>query len=117
MAIRKIIFAFGANDIVNSLPVIDPKIASSKYFDILEKLRAYLQSSRTDLRDFKELSSEAWKYSEEINEQNRKAEKESEGEAIMLFVAALRSIRWRQASIRKALVIIGEASQAKNSIV
>lgn len=70
------------NDIVNSLPAIEPKIASSKYFDILEKLRAYLQSGRTELRDFKELSSEAWKYSEEINEQNRKAEKESEGEAI-----------------------------------
>ena len=70
------------SDIIDSLPPIEAKIASSKYFDIIEKLRAYLQSDRTELNNFRELSSAAWEYSEEINELNRKAEKESEGEAI-----------------------------------
>lgn len=69
-------------EIVDTLPAIEAKIAATKYFDILEKLRAYLQSDKTELRDFKELSSAAWQYSEEVNEQNRKAEKESEGVAI-----------------------------------
>lgn len=69
-------------EIVNTLPVIESKIAASKYFVVLEKLRAYLQSDKTDLKDFKELSSAAWQYSEEVNEQNKKIEKESEGAAI-----------------------------------
>lgn len=69
-------------EIVDTLPAIEAKIAATKYFDILEKLRTYLQSDKTKLRDFKELSSAAWQYSEEVNEQNRKAEKESEGAAI-----------------------------------
>lgn len=60
--------------VVDSLPTIEPKIAASKYFDIVEKLRAYLVSDVSSLKNFKELSFEAWRYSEEVN-QKKKAEK------------------------------------------
>lgn len=60
--------------VVNSLPAIEPKIAASKYFNIVEKLRAYLVSEASSLKDFMELSFEAWRYSEEVN-QKKKTEK------------------------------------------
>ena len=63
-------------DIVSSLPDIEPKISASKYFEIVEKLRAYLQSGKSLLKDFKELSFEAWNYSTEINNEI-KAEKKA----------------------------------------
>lgn len=65
-------------DIVQSLPKIEAKIPSEKYFDIVAKLRKYLQSGRDTLKDFKELSFEAWTYSEEVNQANAAAKKESE---------------------------------------
>jgi len=61
-------------EVVDSLPEIETKIPSKKYFDIVEKLRAYLNSGQSNLKDFKDLSFEAWRYSTEINEQ-KKAEK------------------------------------------
>lgn len=60
--------------VVDSLPAIEPKISASQYFDIVEKLRAYLESDASSFKDFKELSYEAWRYSEEVN-QKKKAEK------------------------------------------
>lgn len=54
-------------DIVSGLPEIEAKIPSSKYFQIVESLRSYLQSSESELKDFKELSFDAWKYSEQVN--------------------------------------------------
>lgn len=55
--------------IVQTLPPIEAKIPSTKYFDIVEKLRNYLQSDNSALNDFKELSSAAWCYSEEVNQE------------------------------------------------
>lgn len=63
-------------DIVSSLPDLEPKISASKYFEIVEKLRAYLQSGKSFLKDFKELSFEAWNYSTEVNNKI-KAEKKA----------------------------------------
>lgn len=60
--------------VVEGLPEIETKIAASKYFAIVEKLRVYLQSGQCDLHDFKELSFEAWNYSTQVNEE-KKAEK------------------------------------------
>ena len=60
--------------VVSSLPAIETKIKSKKYFDIVEKLRSYLSSSGSSLKDFKELSFEAWRYSEKVN-QEKKTEK------------------------------------------
>lgn len=73
-------------DLVQTLPTVEPRIPSSKYFDIVEKLRAYLQSDESALKDFKKLSSEAWRYSEEVNKENRakkvQAERETKGAAL-----------------------------------
>lgn len=68
------------SDVVKQLPVMDTKISSSKYFSIIESISAYLQSSRSELKNFKELSFEAWKYSEQIN-QERAADKRTNLEA------------------------------------
>ncbi|MBS5520103.1 MAG: AAA family ATPase [Acidaminococcus intestini] len=56
-------------DIVSGLPEIEAKISSSKYFQIVESLRSYLQSPECELKDFKELSFDAWKYSEQVNQE------------------------------------------------
>ena len=57
-------------ELVQSLPKNETKIPSDKYFDIVEKLRAYLQSGETKLKDFKELSFEAWKCSNDDDVDN-----------------------------------------------
>ena len=62
-------------EIVKSLPPIEPKIPAEKYLDIIYKMRVYLESERSSLKNFKELSAEAWRYSEEVNQLN-KMEKE-----------------------------------------
>lgn len=71
---------------VQTLPTIEPKIPTSKYFDIVEKLRDYLQSDESSLKNFNELSFEAWRYSEEVKKENRtkkvQAERETKGAAL-----------------------------------
>ena len=74
-------------EVIKSLPVIEAKIPADKYFDILEKMRAYLQSDESQLKDFKELSFEAWKYSEQINKEQAarkkaEAQRENKGAAV-----------------------------------
>lgn len=67
--------------LVETLLAIDSnKIAASKYFDIVEKLRGYLQSGQSELKDFMELSSEAWRYSEEVNEEKRQEKEKNKRE-------------------------------------
>ena len=67
--------------LVQTLPAIEVKIAASKYFDIVEKLRGYLQSDASSLKDFKELSAEAWRYSEQVNEENRQEKVQAKRDA------------------------------------
>ena len=74
-------------ELVKTLPEIEAKIPSNKYFDIVEKLRAYLHSDDSQLKDFKELSFEAWRYSEQVNQEQAAAKKveaqrENKGAAI-----------------------------------
>ena len=69
------------NDLVKSLPIVEDKIPSSKYFEIVEKLGAYLASNQSTLNNFMELSFEAWRYSEEINRQKRAEKKQSQARA------------------------------------
>lgn len=70
-------------EFVQVLPAVkeNEKIPSSKYFDIVEKLQAYLHSNKSFLKDFKELSAEAWRYSEEVNKQNSINKNQSERDA------------------------------------
>ena len=65
-------------DVVQTLPAIQAKIPARKYFDIVEALRAYLSSGRSTLKDFKELSYEAWRYSEQVNEELRQRKAQSD---------------------------------------
>ena len=69
------------NDLVNSLPIVEDKIPSSKYFEIVDKLRAFLASNQSTLKNFVELSFEAWRYSEEVNRQNRVDKKQRKTKA------------------------------------
>lgn len=72
--------------IVDTLPEAESKIPSATYFEIVEKLRAYLQSGNSTLKNFKELSFEAWKYSEQVNQemaaQNVAPQRDSTGAAV-----------------------------------
>lgn len=61
-------------DIVEKLPKIEPKIPAEKYFDIIESVRKYLATS-PEFKDFKDLSAEAWRYADEVNQQIKEAKK------------------------------------------
>ncbi len=71
---------------MQTLPKIKDKISSEKYFDIVEKLRTYLQSDESPFKDFKELSFEAWRHSEEVNRKRRaqKEDAQKEREAVVV---------------------------------
>ena len=58
------------------MPQIEGKLTSSMYFDIVEKLHKYLQSDASEIKDFKELSSEAWRYSEQVNKEKAQAKQD-----------------------------------------
>jgi len=57
--------------VVASLPKITAKIAADSYFKIVESLRKYLTDSNSELKNFVDLSYEAWRYSEEVNQQKK----------------------------------------------
>lgn len=84
------------DDLVRTLPVIESKIPSEKYFDIVEKLRAYLQSDLSELKDFKELSFEAWRYSDQVNKENaaKKAEIQRENTGAALADEGVKTIHY-----------------------
>lgn len=66
---------------VETLPAIETgKVDAQTYFAIVEKLHAYLQGDDSELKNFMELSSEAWRCSEEVNEEMRKQKTDSDGE-------------------------------------
>ena len=70
-------------NIVIHLPTISNKVAASTYFDLIEKLRAYLSSSKSNLSNFIELSFEAWRHSEEVNKQKKaQSARDSKGAAL-----------------------------------
>jgi 5-methylcytosine-specific restriction protein B len=57
--------------VVSELPEIEAKMSAEKYFIIVEKLREYLNSEGSKLKDFMELSFEAWKYSSQVNKEKK----------------------------------------------
>lgn len=69
------------DDLVNSLPIVEDKISSSKYFEIVDKLREFLASNQSTFKNFVELSFDAWRYSEEVNRQNRADKKQRKTKA------------------------------------
>lgn len=68
-------------DLVNSLPIAEDKISASKYFEIVDKLRAFLSSNHSPFKNFMELSFEAWRYSEKVNRLKRAEKKVTKARA------------------------------------
>ncbi|SES91122.1 AAA family ATPase [Anaerobranca gottschalkii] len=66
------------DNIVSILPKVEEKISANKYFDIMKKISEYLKSSASNLKNFKELSFEAWRYSEEINHKEKSKKVQSQ---------------------------------------
>ena len=70
-------------EISSSLPGIDSKITAAKYFQIVETINFYFNSTEAKFRNFKELSFEAWKYSEVVNKKSRELKMVAESSALM----------------------------------
>ena len=68
-------------ELVCKLPRIHSKISASDYFSIVESLKNYLESPQSELKNFKELSFEAWKYSEQVNKEEQAKKEVSESSA------------------------------------
>lgn len=73
-------------NVVTKLPNIEEKISASKYFSIVEELGHFLQSDTCSLKDFKELSFEAWRYSQKINDE-KKANKTKKNPSVDIALA------------------------------
>ncbi|HEL1608516.1 TPA: AAA family ATPase [Streptococcus suis] len=56
-------------DVIKKLPKMKSKISADDYFYISDSMHHYLNSAESKLKDFKELSSMAWKYSKQINQE------------------------------------------------
>lgn len=61
-----------------SLPELENKITAEQYLALADKVKAYLQTPGSPFKNFMELSFEAWRYSEEVN-QMLKAKNGEEG--------------------------------------
>lgn len=72
--------------LVDSLPKIEEKMPSGDYLDVVEKLHQFIKEDDTSFRNFKDLSLEAWRYSEEVNEMIRaekaKSKRDDKGSAL-----------------------------------
>ncbi len=73
--------------VVNKLPKVEARISAKKYFDIVETVKEYLSSPNSELKDYKELSFEAWRYSHQINAENKalkkaQAQRENKGSGL-----------------------------------
>ncbi|MBC3804916.1 AAA domain-containing protein [Acetobacterium fimetarium] len=80
--------------VVASLPATETKIKADKYFDIVEKLRSFLSSSESSLKDFKEMSFEAWRYSEAVNQEKKtKKTKASNAAFLKWFKPVIQALR------------------------
>ena len=55
--------------VVDRLPKIDGKLDAETYFTIIEKVQEYLENGSCSQHNFVELSAEAWRYSQEVNEE------------------------------------------------
>lgn len=116
------------SEIIESLPSIDSKISSAKYFKMIEVMRDYLNSSKSQFKNFKELSFEAWKYSEEVNKKNQELKMVAESSALMddekeatrywVYAPGKDSIMWEEFYKRGVMAIgwdeIGDLSLFKN---
>ncbi len=71
---------------VDSMPKIEEKMPSGDYLDVVEKIRQFIEDGDTAFRNFKDLSLEAWRYSEEVNEMKRvekaKSKRDDKGSAL-----------------------------------
>ena len=116
------------SEILNGIKRLDSKISSTDYFKIIEKVKTYLQSPESKWKNFKELSFEAWRYSEIVNKKIKESKMISESsvmlddekEAIRYWVYApgKDSIMWEEFYKRGVMAIgweeLGDLSLYKN---
>lgn len=69
--------------ILDGIESLDSKISSADYFKIIEKVKNYLQSPESKWKNFKELSFEAWRYSEIVNREIKERRNSEEDSTVM----------------------------------
>lgn len=114
--------------ILDGIERLDSKISSTDYFKIIEKVKTYLQSPEFKWKNFKELSFEAWRYSEIVNreikeskiisESSVRLDDEKEATRYWVYAPGKDSIMWEEFYKRGVMAIgwdeIGDLSLFKN---
>lgn len=114
--------------ILDGIESLDSKISSADYFKIIEKVKTYLQSPESKWKNFKELSFEAWRYSEIVNreikeskmisESSVRLDDEKEATRYWVYAPGKDSIMWEEFYKRGVMAIgwdeIGDLSLFKN---
>ncbi len=65
------------DDVVKQLPVIEGKISSRDYLKISKILHEYTSKPDSKFENFKNISFEAWRYSEEVNKEKKAEQSQS----------------------------------------
>ncbi|MBX8993060.1 MULTISPECIES: AAA family ATPase [Staphylococcus] len=87
---------------INHNEIISNKISAEQYLEIVNQLKDYLSSEDTVMNDFVDLSYEAWRYSEEINEKKKReietSDADKDVEVVNYWTISLDSqeIKWRE---------------------
>ena len=71
------------SEILNGIERLDSKMSSSNYFKKIEKVKTYLKSPESKWNNFKELSFEAWRYSEIVNREIKENKMIAESSAMI----------------------------------
>lgn len=114
--------------ILDGIERLDSKISSTDYFKIIEKVKTYLQSPESKWKNFKELSFEAWRYSEIVNREIKESkmisefsvrlDDEKEATRYWVYAPGKDSIMWEEFYKRGVMAIgweeIGDLSLFKN---
>jgi len=84
---RNIWFIYESGDLpeslVKTLPAIGPKVSASVYFEVIAKLHSFLIRGQTKLKDFIDLSFEAWTRSEKVISLAKEKKNDSAGTAMV----------------------------------
>ncbi len=99
------------SEVVKGLPEIKGRLSADVYIEVMEKVKAYVYSEDSQFENFKELSFEAWRYSEEVNEEIKANQLDGEDEKVKLSKAEF--IKWFKPII-EALKTLGGTSTPKD---
>lgn len=104
---------FLTEDMKDALPKKKEKMSAEDYLKFMDIIKSRLNSGKTQVSNFAELSYDAWQYSEEINIKNKREkenkERDKEGRRYWIYSPGEKASKWEYL-YEKGLIAIGWSS-------